>query len=83
MNAWMTAAIAMMFALIPCGYLALTADLPKRLVALEMSGIILTLEFMLLTMAFGRMPLMDFAIALGLLSFGGGMVFAHFLGRHL
>lgn len=83
MNAWMLAAIGMMFALLPCGLLALTAELRQRLVALEMAGVIITLEFMLLAMAFRRMPLMDFAIALGLLSFGGGMVFAHFLARHL
>ncbi len=61
----------------------MTAEVEKRLVALEMAGILATLELMLLTMAFQRMPMMDLAIALALLSFGSGMVFAHFLARYL
>jgi multisubunit Na+/H+ antiporter MnhF subunit len=50
---------------------------------MEMAGVICTLELMLLTMAFNRMPMMDLAVALGLMSFGAGMVFAHFLARTL
>jgi multisubunit Na+/H+ antiporter MnhF subunit len=83
MNAWMIASIVTLLALVPCGWLALTSTVPKRLVALEMAGALCTLELMLLTMAFNRMPMMDLAIALGLLSFGAGMVFAHFLARGL
>lgn len=81
MNVWMISSIILLIALIPCGWLALTATLYKRLVGLEMTGVIATLELMLLTMAFNRMPLMDLALTLGLLSFGAGMVFAHFLAR--
>jgi multisubunit Na+/H+ antiporter MnhF subunit len=84
MNAWMWCSILMLFGLIPCGILALTSDdVRKRLVAFEMTGIIAALEMMLLTMAFNRPPLMDLALAIALLSFGGGMVFAIFLGKHL
>jgi multisubunit Na+/H+ antiporter MnhF subunit len=83
MNVWLIASGAMLFALLPCGWVALTSPLQKRLVALEMTGILCTLELMMLTMAFHRMPMMDLALALGLLSFGAGMVFAHFLGRYL
>ena len=83
MSVWMIASIAFLLAPVPCGWLALTASVHKRLVALEMSGIVCTLELMLLTMGFQRMPLMDLALALGLLSFGSGMVFAHFLARYL
>ncbi len=83
MNAWMIASIAMLFALVPCGWVALTAKLEKRVVALEMTGITATLELMLLTMAFNRTPMMDLAVALALLSFAAGMVFAHFLAREL
>lgn len=79
----MTASIALLLALVPCGWLSLTASVQKRLVALEMAGVLCTLEIMLLTIAFRRMPLMDLAIALGLLSFGAGMVFAHFLARDI
>lgn len=83
MNAWMISSIALLAALAPCGWLALTGSVEKRLVALEMTGILCTLELMLLTMAFNRPPMMDLAIALALLSFGSGMVFAHFLERNL
>ena len=83
MNVWMISSIALLIALVPCGWLAMTQTVHKRLVGLEMAGIISTLELMLLTMAFNRMPMMDLSIALGLLSFGAGMVFAHFLARDL
>lgn len=83
MNLWMVASIAMLLALLPCGWLAMTSTIQKRLVALEMGGVLCTLELMLLTMAFNRMPMIDLAIALALLSFGAGMVFAHFLARDL
>jgi len=83
MNVWLIASSVMLLALVPCGWVALTSSLQKRLVALEMAGIVCTLELMLLTMAFNRMPMMDLALALGLLSFGAGMVFAHFLERYL
>ena len=83
MSFWMTASTALLLALVPCGWLSLTASVQKRLVALEMAGVLCTLEIMLLTIAFRRMPLMDLAIALGLLSFGAGMVFAHFLARDI
>jgi multicomponent Na+:H+ antiporter subunit F len=80
----MWCSILMLFGLGPCGVMALSAnDVRKRLVGFEMAGIIASLEMMLLTMAFNRPPLMDLALALALLSFGGGMVFAIFLGKHL
>lgn len=83
MNLWMIASIALLFTFVPCGWVALASTVQKRLVAFEMTGIVATLELMLLTMAFNRMPMMDLAIALALLSFGAGMVFAHFLAREL
>ncbi len=83
MNTWMLASVALLFALIPCGWLALTSSVQKRLVATDLAGVLCTLELILLTMAFNRMPMMDLAVALALLSFGSGMVFAHFLARYL
>jgi multisubunit Na+/H+ antiporter MnhF subunit len=48
-----------------------------------MTGVVVTLLMMLLTMAFNRMPMMDLPITLALMSFGGGIVFARFFARHL
>lgn len=83
MNGWMGAAIVLLLALPPCGWIALTRSEQQRLVALDMTGVIGTLELMVLTIGFNRMPMMDLPLALALMSFGSGILFAHFLARHL
>jgi multisubunit Na+/H+ antiporter MnhF subunit len=83
MNIWEVAAEVMIFALVPLSWLALRGDPRQRLVAFYMTGVVVTLMMMILTMAFNRMPLMDLAITLALMSFGGGIVFARFFARHL
>jgi multisubunit Na+/H+ antiporter MnhF subunit len=83
MNPWMGASVLLLMALPPCGWLALTRPEHVRLVALDMASVICTLELMLLTVAFGRFPMMDLPVALALLSFGSGMLFAHFLAKDL
>ena len=81
MNPWMLAAGAMLICLIPCGITCLRGDAADRLVGLEAGGLIATLILLLLAEAFERQPFTDLALALALLSFGGGMVFARFLER--
>ena len=83
MSVWIGGSIVLLLALPPCGWIALTRSENQRLVGLDMAGVICTLDLMLLTLAFNRMPMMDLAIALALMSFGSGMLFAHFLARHL
>ena len=83
MNIWELAAEVMIFALVPLAWTAMRGSPECRLVSFFMAGVVITLLMMLLTMAFNRMPMMDLAVALGLLSFGAGMVFAHFLARNL
>lgn len=83
MNIWELAAQVMIFALVPLTWMAIRGDARHRLVAFFMAGVVITLLMMLLTMAFNRMPMMDLAIALALMSFGGGIVFARFFARHL
>jgi multicomponent Na+:H+ antiporter subunit F len=82
-NFWTAASIGMLAALIPCGWLALTGTVEKRLVGMETAGVVCTLELMLLVMAFNRPPMMDLPLTLALLSFGAGMLFANMLARHL
>jgi multicomponent Na+:H+ antiporter subunit F len=81
MNVWLAAAGAMIVCLIPCGVACLRGDTSDRLVGLEAGGLIATLILLLLAEGFGRQPFTDLALALALLSFGGGMVFARFLER--
>ncbi len=73
----------MIFALLPLTWIAVTGEVRQRLVAFFMAGVVITLLLMLLTIAFDRMPMMDVALTLALMSFGGGIVFARFLARYL
>jgi multicomponent Na+:H+ antiporter subunit F len=55
----------------------------RRLVGLEMTSLIVTIALVLLTIGFGRIPFIDLPLALAIMSFGGGLVFARFLEKHL
>jgi multicomponent Na+:H+ antiporter subunit F len=55
----------------------------RRVVGLEMASLIVTIALVLFTVGFERIPLMDLPLAMALMSFGGGLVFARFLGKHL
>lgn len=83
MNAWLIAATAMLFGMIPLGILCFKGDPMDRLVGLETAGMMTTLILWLLAQGFGRIPFYDIALAAALLSFGGGLVFARFLERWL
>ena len=81
MNVWLLAAGAMLVCLIPCGMVCLRGDAFERLVGLEAAGLIASLIFLLLAEGLHRAPFTDLALALALLSFGGGLVFVRFLER--
>lgn len=83
MNLWLIAAAGVSASLIPCADMCLRGTPERRLVGLEMAGLIATIDLVLYTVGFGRMPFMDLPLALALMSFGGGLVFARFLGKHL
>lgn len=83
MNVWKLAAEVMIFVLVPLAWLSGRGDPRQRLVAFYMAAVVITLLMMLLTLAFNRMPMMDLAITLALMSFGGGIVFGRFFARHL
>lgn len=83
MNIWQLAAQVMIFALVPLAWTAMRGDARLRLVSFFMAGVVTTLLMMLLTMAFQREVMMDVAITLALMSFGGGIVFSRFFERHL
>ena len=83
MNIWELASRVTLLTLVPLAWMAMRGDARNRLVAFFMGGVISTLLLMLLTMDFNRMPMMDLAITLALMSFGGGIVFVRFFARHL
>lgn len=83
MSIWLIAGAAVSASLIPCADMCLRGAPERRLVGLEMTGMIVTIAMVLFTVAFGRSPFVDLPLTLALLSFGGGLVFARFLGKHL
>jgi multicomponent Na+:H+ antiporter subunit F len=80
---WLAATLALLAGLVPCGIVCLRGDVVERLVGLEMAGVVVTLVLLLLAQVFGRVVYVDLALALALLSFAGGLVFARFLERFL
>jgi multicomponent Na+:H+ antiporter subunit F len=80
-NEWGVAALALLAGLVPCGVVCLRGDPVSRLVGLEMAGAVDTLVLLVLAEAYDRVIYFDLALALALLSFAGGLVFARFLER--
>jgi len=83
MNPWMITAVSTGGCLIPCAWMCLRGSAERRLVGLEMTGILVTILLMLLTLGYRRLPFMDMPLTLAILSFGAGVVFARFLEKHL
>ncbi|HLK33539.1 MAG TPA: monovalent cation/H+ antiporter complex subunit F [Terriglobales bacterium] len=83
MNIWLTGSAVLLFALVPCGVASFRGDTVERLVGLEMAGMIVTLLLVMLAEGMSRVNFYDLALALALLAFGGGLVFARFLERWL
>jgi multisubunit Na+/H+ antiporter MnhF subunit len=82
-NLWLIAAAAVSSALLPCADMCLRGSAERRLVGLEMASILVTIAMVLFTVGFGRSAMIDLPVALAIMSFGGGLVFARFLGKHL
>jgi multicomponent Na+:H+ antiporter subunit F len=83
MNVWLIAAIAILWALVPCGIVCFRGDAVNRLIGLQTATVIVNLALMLLAQAFQRPSFHDLAVVMAILSFGGGLVFARFLERWL
>jgi multisubunit Na+/H+ antiporter MnhF subunit len=82
-NAWLMAGGAVSATLIPCAFMCLRGSPARRLVGVEMASIVITLAMVLFTIGFGRLVLIDLPLALAIMSFGGGLVYARFLEKHL
>lgn len=81
MNAWLIGAAALLPGFVACGIIIWRAQLIDAVVALNLAGILATLELVLLAEGLGRSPFYDLALVLAVLSFAGGLVFLRFLGR--
>jgi multisubunit Na+/H+ antiporter MnhF subunit len=83
MNAWLMATCGVGACLVPCAVVCLRGKPEWRLVGFEMSGIIVAILMALYVAGTNRLALMDLPLSEALLSFGGGLVFARFLEKHL
>ena len=83
MSLWLAAGVLVCAGLIPCADMCLRGSPDRRLVGMEMASILVVFALVLFTIGFGRPVLMDLALALAIMSFGGGLVFARFLEKHL
>ena len=83
MNAWLLAGAAVSASLIPCADMCLRGTPERRLVGLEMASMLVTIAMVMFTVGFGRSIFIDLPLALAIMSFGGGLVFARFLEKHL
>ena len=82
MNVWLWAATVLLAALVPSLVVGFRSSAPfERLVALEVAGTITTLVLLLLAQGFDRTLFFDLSLVMALLSFGGALVYAHFLER--
>lgn len=82
-NHWIATAVIVGGTLVPCAWMCLHGPAEKRLVGLEMTGILITMLLVLLTVGYGRLVFFDLPLTLAILSFGAGLVFARFLEKHL
>jgi multisubunit Na+/H+ antiporter MnhF subunit len=82
-NLWLLAGVAVSAALLPCADMCLRGSPERRLVGLQMTSILVTIAMVIFTVGFGRTPFIDLPLALAIMSFGGGLIFARFLGKHL
>lgn len=83
MNLWLIAAVAVSATLVPCADMSLRGSPERRLVGMEMTSLVVTIALVMFTIGFGRTPFIDLPLSLAVMSFGGGLIFARFLGKHL
>jgi multicomponent Na+:H+ antiporter subunit F len=84
MNALLAAAIAMLICLAPAVWVAAQArEHLEAVVALQLTGSVVTMVLLLLAEGMNRSALYDPAVVLAMLSLGSGLVFARSLERWL
>jgi multisubunit Na+/H+ antiporter MnhF subunit len=82
-NIWLVGALVTALALVPALVTALRGRLTDRLVGLELTAILLSQLLFLIAVGEKRVAFVDLGLAVALLAFGGGLVFARFLERWL
>jgi multicomponent Na+:H+ antiporter subunit F len=82
-NIWILAALLLLPALAACGLVCVRSQVLDSLVALELAGVLSTVELMLLAQGTHRQPFIDLALVLAVMAFIGSLAFARLLERRL
>lgn len=64
-------------------WLILSADTMRRLIAVQLAGMIVSIQLVLLSIVFATEQFADLGVALALLSIAATLAYAHFLERWL
>ncbi len=80
---WTITAIALLVCLVGPFVRCIPGDTVSRLVGLQAGSSICTVLLLVLCEAYHRIPFVDLALTLALLTLGAGLVFARFLERWL
>jgi len=83
MNGWLAASAVLLLGMVPCGVVVLRKGTADGLAALQLAGVIATLALLLMAEGSARPSTADVALAMGVLTFASGLVYAHFLERWL
>lgn len=70
-------------ALLPALWILISGDIIRRVIALQLIGMLLAAQLLLLSVAFGTESFADLGITLALLSAGASVLYARFLERWL
>ncbi len=83
MTGWLVTAVVLLAGVLATGLVGATGPLVRRLIALEVGGVLVTLSLLLLAQGFDRDVYFDLAVVLAALSFASSLVFIRFLERWL
>ena len=83
MSGWLVAAAVVLVAFLATGVVASNGSIMRRVVALELGGILTTLALLLLAEGFDRDVYFDLAVVLAAMTFASSLVFVRFLERWL
>jgi multicomponent Na+:H+ antiporter subunit F len=83
MTGWVVAATALVVLTLVVGAVASTGPLMRRVIALEIGGVLVSLVLLLLAEGFDRDVYFDLAVVLAAMTFATSLVFVRFLERWL
>jgi multisubunit Na+/H+ antiporter MnhF subunit len=79
MNPFILAAIVLVAATVPLGWLAVRGTAGDGIVAVELAGMIISLAMLALAKGIERQPFASLAVVLAVCSFAGSLAFVRFL----